>query len=404
MHPSRPGRGAVEYPRRVILRRAGELTAGAALGALVGTRAFAPIAARAASATTILYNSAGFTCEGAVWAAQAQGYYRDEGLDVTFVGVADPGDEFTRLAKGAADAMPNPAWAMAPQWLPPGMKVGDAVATAGLIRGCGSLVVAPDSPIQNVADLKGQKVAAAPPWRFIFGEPMGKAGLDPMKDVTWQAPLDPPALATALANKDVAAGFALEPFSAMLESAGKARSLIVQDMPPMMMDYCCSVIVSGALLRSDKAKAAAITRALMRGAAWIAAQPMDAARLEVDGKHVPANLADNQQAMATIAFSPSVADAVANTRDVFGRMQRLGFLDPGIDVGALVAQLYVPVTGELPASGASAMGSASDPVAHAADGAGRALWAAQHGGDPSGYDGISRTDQVTWNSVAVHGH
>ncbi len=44
-----------------------------------------------------------------------------------------------------------------------------------------------------------------------------------------------------------------------------------------------------------------------------------------------------------------------------------------------------------------------DPVSPAADAAGRALWAAQHGGDATGYAGASRGDQVTWNSVALNG-
>ena len=45
-----------------------------------------------------------------------------------------------------------------------------------------------------------------------------------------------------------------------------------------------------------------------------------------------------------------------------------------------------------------------DPTSTEADPSGRALWATQHGGDASGYDSIDRTDQVTWNSVAIHGH
>lgn len=34
---------------------------------------------------------------------------------------------------------------------------------------------------------------------------------------------------------------------------------------------------------------------------------------------------------------------------------------------------------------------------------GMALWAAQHGGDPSGYSAASRADQMTWNSVEIYG-
>src|SRR5258708_15501652 len=113
-----------------------------------------------------------------------------------------------------------------PHWLPPGVKLGDAVATAGLQRGCASLLVAKGSPYQGIADLKGQKVAAAPPWRFIFGEPMAQVGLNPLNDIDWQpAPLAEPAVAALLANKTVAGAMALEPISATLESAGLARSL-----------------------------------------------------------------------------------------------------------------------------------------------------------------------------------
>jgi hypothetical protein len=46
----------------------------------------------------------------------------------------------------------------------------------------------------------------------------------------------------------------------------------------------------------------------------------------------------------------------------------------------------------------------TDPTSPQSAYRGRALWAAQHGGDPSGYAGISRMDQITWNSVAIHGH
>ena len=126
-----------------------------------------------------------------------------------------------------------------------------------------------------------------------------------------------------------------------------ARSLVVQDRPPMLMDYCCSVIVPGALLRTDRSKAAALTRALMRGSAWTAAHPAEAARMEVEGKHVPASLAVNETALGMLAFVPSVGAAQANTRDVLGRIVKLGFLDPATDVPALLNQMVVPVTGEL---------------------------------------------------------
>jgi NitT/TauT family transport system substrate-binding protein len=307
-----------------------------------------PGRARAASATTILFTSYGYTCEAPVFVAYDQGYFKDEGLDVTLAGAATPAEVFTRLAKGSADGAPEPAWNLVPPWLPPGVQLGDVIATAGLQRGCVSLVVAAGSPYQSVADLKGQKVAASLPQHFLFGEPMAQAGLDPSKDINWQPVLPQPSVAAALANQDVAAATAVEPLTASLLSKGLVRALVVQDMPPMMMDYCCSVVVPGAMLRNDRSKAAAITRALLRGSAWAAAHPVETAQMEVAGKHVQATLADNQTAIGTIAFAPSVSAAQDNTRDMLGRMVKLGFLDPGTDVAALLDQIFVPITADLP--------------------------------------------------------
>src|SRR5579859_5905243 len=322
---SQSTRGAA-FSRRAVLGGAGRIGASFAAGALLGSRAFAPSRARAASTATVLYTNFGFTCEAMIFVAAAQGYFKDEGLDVTLSGVDTPPEEYTRLVKGTADAGVTPAFFLAPPWLPPGVKLGDIVATAGLQRGCASLIVAANSPYKTLADLKGQKVASPAPLQFIFGEPIAQAGLDPKKDIDWQPGLAFPAIGAALANKTVAASFALEPLSATLESTGVARALVVQDMPPMQMDYCCSAVVPGALIKSDKSKAAALTRALMRGSAWAAAHMAETAQMEVAGKQVAASLADNQTAINTIAFAPSVTAGQANAMDVFGRLVKLGYL------------------------------------------------------------------------------
>src|SRR5262249_41104510 len=154
------------------------------------------------------------------------------------------------------------------------------------------------------------------------------AGLSPLKDINWQPGLPGPAIAAALANKGIAASAAAEPLSATLEAAGSVRALVVQDMPPMMQDYCCSVGVPGALVRADRSKAAAITRALMRGSAWAAAHPNETAQMEVADKYVKATLAVNQSAIGNIVFAPSVSAAQANNRDQLARIVKLGFLDP----------------------------------------------------------------------------
>ncbi len=329
--------------RREVLEYAVQAGIGIAVASTVGTRL---PSAFAASKVTIAYVRDGYTCEGALFAAQTQGYFRDEGLELTTV-ASRPADAAAEMMKGNIDAMQDPAWTLMPPLLPKGMNVGDMVATAGLQRGSMSLVVAADSPIRSVANLRGQKVSAGDRWRLMFGQPLSAAGLDPKKDVDWQPALPPAKVAAAIKQAEVAAVAVHQPYAAALESTGVGRILIAQNTPPLQDDYCCSVIVPGRLVRSDRSKTVSITRALMRGSAWVRAHPSESAQLMIDVKHVTASLADNQRAMATLDFFPSVEVARRNTLDIVQRFKHLGFLDKTTDEQVLLERIFVPVAGEL---------------------------------------------------------
>lgn len=337
----------VTYTRRAVLHNAVRSGLGVAVTAAIGVWTHVPSVAGAASSVTVGYSKAGLTCEGAVFAAQAQGYFRDEGLALTTTALAGPAEIAAEMMKGNVAAMQDPAWTLVPPLLPKGMPVGDMVATAGLQRGSMSLVVPATSAIRSVADLRGLKVSAGARWRFMFGQPLRVAGLNPQQDVDWQPPLPPTQVAAAFSNQQVAAAAVHQPYATALESSGVGRILIAQNAPPLQDDYCCAVIVPGALIQSDRQKAAAITRALMRGSAWVRAYPSESAQLMLEVKHVTASLVDNQRAMAALDFFPTVETARRNTLDIVQRFKRLGFLDQTTDEQALLARIFVPVTGEL---------------------------------------------------------
>jgi NitT/TauT family transport system substrate-binding protein len=318
---------------------------GAGGGSLVG--GWRASSARAASKVTVGYIKAGFTCEGSLFAARVQGYFRDEGLELTTIPLADPPAIASEMMKGHVEAMQDPAWTLVQPLLSSGVNPGDMVATAGLQRGSMSIVVGAASSIRTVADLRGLKVSAGGRWRFMFAEPFRAAGLDSQKEINWQSPLPAAQVANALRTQRVAAAAVHQPDAATLESAGEGRILIAQNTPPLQNDYCCSVIVPGAMIRADRHKAAAITRALMRGSAWIRAHPSEAAQLMVDVEHVTANLADNQRAMTTLDFAPTVEVARRNTLAIVQRFQRLALLDQALDEQAVLERIFVPVTGEL---------------------------------------------------------
>jgi len=307
----------------------------------------------AASKVTVAY-SPDDTCEAATFAAKAQGFFTDEGLDVTLV--PSPNGAGDMMA-GNVDAMHHMIWAWIPPLLPKGMVVGDLVATAGLQRGSATLVVSSGSRAGGIGDLRGQKVAAHPWWRFMFAKRLADAGLDPRQGVAWQAPLTLQAAQSALTDGSVAAVIIRQPYAAALAAAGAGRILVAQNSPPYQHDYCCSAILSGRLIQMDRPKAAAITRALMRGSDWVRTHPEAAAQMEVEVKYVAVSLSVNRAALKELDFQPSVDLGRRNTLDVLTRFKDLGLLDPSTDLPGLLAKLFVPVTGELaqPAAGATGM-------------------------------------------------
>ena len=335
------------YTRREVLRGAMRSGIGVAAASVVGVWTHTPSVAGAASRVTVAYGKFALTCQASGFAAQAQGYFRDEGLELTTTALSGQAEVAAEMMKGNVGAMQDPAWTLVQQLLPKGMNVGDMVATAGLQRGSMSLLVPATSAIRSVAELRGLKVSAGARWRWMFGQPLRVAGLNPQQDIDWQPALPPTQVAAALKNQQVTAAAVHQPYAATIESSGAGRILIAQNTPPLQDDYCCAVIVPGALVQSDRQKAAAITRVLMRGSAWVRAHPSESAQLTLDPKDVTVSLADHQRVMAALDFFPSVEVARRNTLDIVQRFKRLGFLDQATDEQALLKQIFVPVTGEL---------------------------------------------------------
>ncbi|MGI8422901.1 MAG: ABC transporter substrate-binding protein, partial [Chloroflexota bacterium] len=320
--------------------------------ALLDHRRDAAVAAAVDATIGATFAHDGITCQAGLAATLAQGFFRDEGLDVTVV--PSPPDVRAQVAQGNIDAGHAIAWTLVPPMLPAGLNVGDVVATAGVQRGGLALVVAPESPIRRIADLLGQKVAAALSWRIMLADPLSRLGANPATDVDWQAALPGGQIADALRTGQVAAATLSDPVATAMETAGTVRILTMNNGPGMMDDYCCSVAVGAPLLRADRSKVVAITRAVMRGNAWAQANKAAAAQLQIELGHVTASLADNLRAIQAVDFTPSVSLARRDTQDMLMHAARFGFIDPATDVLGVLSRIFVPVTGELlrlPATG-----------------------------------------------------
>jgi len=323
-------------------RRRTVATAGAVLAGALGAGA-APAIVGAASQVTISHGA--FTGQAGFAAAIARGYFRDEGLEVN--AIVAPADNGPQVAQGTIHATQAIAWLLVPPFLSAGLNVGDLVATAGIQRGGIALVVPPASPIRTIADLRGQKVAAAPFWRVMLSGPLSQLGIDPLRDVDWQAGLSVPQASQALLTGEIAVASVADPVATAMETAGTVRILTKTNSGPLAENYCCSLVVGAALLRGDRPQAVAITRAIARGYAWADANRTEAARLQVELGHVAGTTADNAQAAQTINYLPAAAAARRNTLDRLMDAQRFGFVDPSFDVLGAIDRIFLPVAGEL---------------------------------------------------------
>jgi NitT/TauT family transport system substrate-binding protein len=333
------------HTRRTFLVTSGRFAVmGAALASGVGR---ARAAGAASQANVGLSNIA---CHAPTYAALSQGFFKDEGLDVTVVNTtATVNGALASLASGAIDAGTATLWSTIPPRLTPGKALGEIVVTAPIQRGCIALSVLADSDAQSLADLRGTKIAGS---EFLFGSALVDAGVDPNFEIAW---LPAPAAAEAFAvlqSGQFAAVQSADGQGALLEVVGAARMLVVNNTPPAESNYCCGVVMNASTIRNDRAKAAAITRAMMRGAAWSEANRSEIAAVMRDSMTMPAQREitqdDMEAALDMQAFVPMAETARPLLIAQFADYLSYGLpVDGPMDATTLVSRFFMPITDEV---------------------------------------------------------
>jgi len=202
--------------------------------------------------------------------------------------------------------------------------------------------------IRTVKDLRGKRIGVpgmgTPP--FIFANRvLGANGLNPSKEVTW---LVFPAgeLGLALDKGEVDAVADSEPIGSMLLAQGKVRNIADQavDMP-YANEYCCAVLVNGKFLARNPKASAAATRALLKAAKWVEANPKAAAKLSVEKKYLASTADQNTIAISHLRYVPSVSGARIAVRLAAAEMKTAGMLSPTTDVEGLAKRAFVSLDG-----------------------------------------------------------
>src|SRR4051812_42808777 len=285
----------------------------------------------------------GLTCEAPIFSAVENGYFKEEGLDVELV-KCEWANYKDVLALGGFDVTHH----LVMYFLKPIEQGVDVKFTGGIHRGCLRVQASTKGGIRTIQDLRGKRIGVpgmgTPP--FIFANRvLGANGIDAKKDVTW---LVFPAgeLGLALDKGEIDAVADSEPIGSMLVAQGKVRNIADQaaDMP-YSQEYCCAVLVNGKFLAKNPKATAAATRAMLKAAKWVEANPAAAAKLSVEKKYLASTVEQNAVAISHLRYVPSVSGAETAVKLAAAEMKTAGMLSPTTNVEDLAKRSFVHLDG-----------------------------------------------------------
>jgi NitT/TauT family transport system substrate-binding protein len=293
--------------------------------------------------TKIRVGYIGLTCEAPIFSAFEKGFFKEEGLDVEMVR-CEWSQYKDMLALGRFDVTHH----LIMYFLKPLEQGLDVKFTGGIHRGCLRLQGPVKGNINTVADLRGKRIGVpgmgTPP--FIFASRvLGANGIDVTKDITWRV-FPAGELGLALDKDEIDACADSEPIGSLLVAQGKVKNIADQAHDaPYKDEYCCAVIVNGKFLANNPKASAAATRALLKGAKWVEANPVAAAKLSVEKKYIASTPELNAAAIANISYVPSVSGAEAAVHSAAEEMKVAKMLNPGTSVPDLAKKAFVRLDG-----------------------------------------------------------
>ncbi len=285
----------------------------------------------------------GLTCEAPIFSAVEKGFFKEEGLEVELV-KCEWANYKDVLALGGFDITHH----LVMYFLKPIEQGLDVKFTAGIHRGCLRVQSSTKGEIHAIQDLRGKRIGVpgmgTPP--FIFANRvLGAHGLDAGKEITWRV-FPAGELGLALDKGEIDAVADSEPIGSLLLAEGKVRNVADQAADlPYKNEYCCAVVVNGKFLASNPKASAAATRALLKGAKWVEANPAAAARLSVEKKYLASNPELNTVAISHLRYVPSVSGADEAVKSAAAEMKVAGMLSPTTDISALAEKAFAHLDG-----------------------------------------------------------
>ncbi|MBP7951362.1 MAG: ABC transporter substrate-binding protein [Verrucomicrobiales bacterium] len=280
----------------------------------------------------------GLTCEAPIYVAQEKGYFKEMGLEAELI-KCEWGQFKDLVGLGTIHVVHQPIMA----FLKPIEEGLDVKLTAGIHRGCLRVQVPVNSPLKTVQDLKGKRIGVpgmgTPP--FIFANRvLGDNGMDPRNDIQWKV-FPSAELGLALEKGEVDAVANSEPIGLLLLAENKVRNIADQASDePYASEYCCGVVVNGKFADANPEVTAAVTKAIVKGAKWVEANPRAAAIMSVEKKYIASNPELNAEAIGRLRYIPSIEGGKQAIRGAAEGMIRAGILKRDTDIDATISKIY----------------------------------------------------------------
>jgi NitT/TauT family transport system substrate-binding protein len=296
-----------------------------------------------ASSNKVRVGYIGITCEAPIFSAVEKGFFKEEGLDVSLV-KCEWANYKDVLALDGFDITHH----LVMYFLKPIEQGLDVKFTGGIHRGCLRVQAAKNGKVRTIQDLRGKRIGVpgmgTPP--FIFANRvLGANGIDAGKEITWRV-FPAGELGLALDKGEVDAVADSEPIGSLLVAQGKVMNIADQAKDaPYKDEYCCAVIVNGKFLNRNPKAAAAATRALLKGAKWVQANPAAAARLSVEKKYLASNPELNTVAISHLSYVPSVSGADKAVQSAAAEMKVAGMLSATTNVSDLAKRAFAHLDG-----------------------------------------------------------
>lgn len=285
----------------------------------------------------------GLTCEASIFSAVENGYFKDEGLDVELI-KCDWKNYKDTLALGGYDITQH----LVMYFLKPIEQGLDVKFTGGIHTGCLRVQASAKSDITTVEQLRGKRIGVpgmgTPPFVYT-NRVLKRHGIDGSKEIEWKVfPVGELGLAIDKGEVDAVADS--EPIGTMLLTSGKVRNVADQAVDEGDKDeYCCEVIANGKWLTANPKAAAGATRALLKGAKYVNANPTAAAQMSIDKKYLASNPQMNAVALSKLGYVPSVSKAESSVTTAANEMIAAGMLAPTTNVAELVKRAFVHLDG-----------------------------------------------------------